>query len=191
MLNRVGVRVLVGTFLCLAIGTQAAAEDTVQAEWREIKLEFPFLSRTTGYYCHRVNKKVEHVLRIAGAHPDTKVKVRGCRFEQPTGQLYFTIETAIPVVALPKRKSDPAPVEPSRWGSDAFAATWKQINLARTVDADLRPNDCELMRALEAHLFSQMTVTVDKKPEVCRSDATKQRMQDYIITALTPISTKD
>jgi hypothetical protein len=191
MVNLFGVRALVGTLLCLAMSTHAFAEDTVQAAWREIKLEFPFLSRTTGYYCHRVNKKVERVLQLAGAHPDTKVKVRGCRFEQPTGNLHFTIETAVPVLAPPKRKGEAAPAEPSRWGAESFAATWKQINLAREIDADLRPNDCELMRALDVHLFSQMTVTVDKKPEVCRSDATKQRMQDFIVTALTAVHADD
>ena len=191
MLNRIGFGALVGTFLCVAISTQALADDTVQAAWREIKLELPFVSRTTGYYCHRINKKVERILQLAGAHPDTKVTVRGCRFEEPTGNLLFIIETAVPVLAPPKRKSDPTPTEPSRWGAESFPATWKQINLAHEPNADLRPNDCELMRSLDAYLFSQMTVTVDKKPSVCRSDPTKRRMQDFVITALEPLGSEN
>ena len=188
MLSQIGFRALVGTILCMTMSTQALAEDTVQAAWREVKLEFPFLSRGTGYYCHRVNKKVEHVLQLAGAHPDTKVTVRGCGFGEASGHLYFNIETAVPVLAPTKRKSDPAPSEPSRWGSDAFSATWKQVNLAHEPNADLRPIDCDLMRSLDAHVFSQMTVTIDKKPSVCRSDATKRRMQDFVITALVPLA---
>ena len=55
-------------------------------------------------------------------------------------------------------------------GPDAFPATWRQVNLARELNANLRPSDCELMRILEARVFSQMTVTVEEKPEV-RPDA--------------------
>jgi hypothetical protein len=189
-MSRIRIRSLGWAILCMAISTQAFGEDTVQAAWREIRLEFPFVSNSTGYLCHRARHKVEQVLRLAGAHPDTKVRVIGCAFDHPSGYLLFDIETAVPVLAPPKRNSDQIQSEPSRWGADAFPATWRQVNLARELNANLRPSDCELMRILEARVFSQMTVTVEEKPEVCRPDATKTRLRDFVISALVAAPTK-
>ena len=60
----------------------------------------------------------------------------------------------------------------------------KQVNLARERNANLRPGDCELVRALVAKVFSQMTINVESSTDLCSPDVLSQRMKDFNLTAL-------
>ena len=103
----------------------APAQDVVQANWREIKVEFPFNGRGTQYHCHRVERKVTEILQVVGANPKTSVRVSGCQFERPSMNIVFTIHTAVPVLA-PPRPVAKAPLEATvakQWGPQPFEAT--------------------------------------------------------------------
>jgi hypothetical protein len=166
-----------------------AAQDVVPANWREINVQFPFNGRGTQYHCHRVERKVLELLELVGANPNTTVRASGCQFERPSRNIVFTIRTAVPVLAPPRpvEKTQMEALVAKQWGPQPFQATWKQFNLARERNANLRPGDCELVRALVTQLFSQMTINIESSTDLCSPDVLSQRMKDFNVTALVPV----
>ena len=173
----------------LALTAASTLAQDVQANWREIKVQFPFNGRGTAYHCNRAERKVSELLELVGASPNTTVKASGCTFEQPSMNIVFTIHTAVPVLAPPRpaEKTQMQALVEKQWGPQPFPATWKQLNLARERNANLRPGDCELVRALTTQLFSQMTINIESSTDLCSPDVLSQRMKDFTVTALVPV----
>ena len=167
----------------------ARSEDTVLAQWREQRFEFPFISHATSYNCVRVAQKIKQVLLIVGAHPKTKVRVGGCSFDRPGNNLYVSIDTAIPVLAPPNQSQGAAPAQVSQeWGPSPFPAVWQTLDLAVDRRSSLRTGDCELVHSLARNVFSQLSVSIESNLDVCSPDVLSPRLPELKVTALVAAS---
>lgn len=168
-----------------------SGDDTVQGMWRAQRFSFPFISHATSYNCVGLTRKIAQILKIVGAHPKTKVRVAGCSFDRPANNLHVTIDTAIAVLAPPKKpQATTAAAGAEYWGADPFPAAWRSINLSRDRRTSLRTGDCQLVQTLTLNVFSQMSVSLESTLDLCSPDLLSPRMEDFSVNALVPVGSE-
>jgi len=167
--SSVGVATLCGLMLPLLSGA-AEPSAPVQSTWKTQEIRYNYTGFTTAYSCDAVEDRLESILRVLGAHKQTRVSATGCELSRPSRNFFITITTATPVPLGDSAK--PAPTRTSRDEllkrlgvasqqlDETFPAEWKTIELSRDRKLDLEPGDCELMEGLRDHVLPKLSVKV-------------------------------
>lgn len=162
------------------------------AVWKDQRVEFVYVGRTSRYSCEGLREKVRAMLVDLGARRDPSIVALRCESEErgPAGSeaLRLKIEFSSPALpeprAKPRREGDLAPVDarfqPFRIGSDAFR--------------DMGLGDCELVQQFTRQLLPKLAARHVRQDIVCvpyRPSGSRFLVRGDILKALPPAEDRE
>jgi hypothetical protein len=192
--------------LCIAgvipLGAYATTTSAapVQSTWKPQEIRYNYHGFTTAYGCLAYESKVKEILTALGAHPQTKVRASGCRFDRPSRDFFVTITTATPVAASDATSAVDAASKQAlirKLGvkdgitDQQFPAEWKTVDLSGDRELDLKPGDCELMEGLRDHVLPKLSVRIVADKVYCTPKQLSIQTPELQVSALVPVRTPD
>jgi hypothetical protein len=157
----------VGVGLLFALPSQAADPlgTPVQAVWKEQRVEFSYLGRTSRYSCQGLRDKMRSLLLDLGARRDLQVSLLGCDESAPLGRgyigprLYLVFST--PVLpgnsAKPLHAGDLLPVD----------ARYELFTLTSDAFRNYGVGDCELVEEFAREILPRLSARNVKQDITC------------------------
>lgn len=190
--------------LMLPLAGQAAEDSApVQATWKTQEIRYSYTGFTTAYDCDAAEDRLKAILRVLGAHEQTRVSAQGCDLNRPSRNFFITITTATPVPLADAKPAATAKANTSkeellkRLGvaskqlDETFPAQWQTIELSRDRKLDLEPGDCELMEGLRDHVLPKLAVKIVSDRVECIPKQVSYQTPELKVSALVPLATPD
>ena len=180
--------------LAVAAATLAHAEDAkpVQARWQAKEIQATFSGLHTAYNCDAVEHRIKRLLIALGTHRNTHVLVSGCGLNKIASTFFIHIATAASVPLAQAGTSD-AKEELLRrlgsqnaYGSDAFPAVWKTVDLTRLKGLNFEPGDCELLQLIQDQILPKLGAEVPANRLHCAPGSPLVRLPPLNVTMLAP-----
>jgi hypothetical protein len=158
----------VGVGLLFALASRAAdplAGTPVQAVWKEQRLEFSYLGRTSRYSCQGLRDKMRSLLLDLGARRDLQVSLLGCDESAPLGRGYIgprlNLVFSTPVLPGPSAKplhaGDLLPVD----------ARYEPFTLTSDAFRNYGVGDCELVQEFAREILPRLSARNVKQDITC------------------------
>jgi hypothetical protein len=181
--------------LLAASALHAAESNTVTAIWKPVDLQFSYQGMTTHYSCDALEWKVEQIVKLLGAHENTRVSATGCPTNGPSRNAFVRIKGGIPVPATPEAK-EAVTKDQSRQDllkrlgiqpnvdQDEFPAVWKTVDLSRERKPGLEAGDCELIEQLGRELLPKLGMKVVQTDANCYPGQVPISVPRFVVKAL-------
>ena len=133
-------RFLLTLSLSFLVTLPATAAETVDAVWKEQKIEFTFLGLEVAYSCDLMEARITMLLRHLGAE-DVDVTTSPCPgFDRPQSRLPITARFS---TLVPAGEGD----------VDVVKAAWSEVELGKNRPRAIDDRDCELLEHFQKHLL--------------------------------------
>jgi hypothetical protein len=179
----------------------APSSAPVQATWKTQQIRYSYTGFTTAYNCDAAEDRIKAILRVLGAHEQTKVSATGCNFNRPSRNFFITITTAIPVPVSDAPAKSPADASKEellkRLGvasaqlDETFPAEWKTVELSRNRRLNLEGGDCELMEGLKDRVLPQLGLKIISSRVQCIPRQVSIQPPELTVSALVPMAKPD
>ena len=157
----------VGLLLTLPLWTAAAETgDPVAAVWKEQRLTFTYMGRTSRYSCDGLRDKMMALLMDLGARRDMKVSRVGCFEDRPSTKAAYLSPSLALVFSAPALP-DPA-AQPLHAGDlSAVDARFEPFTLTSDAFRNLSVADCELVEEFARQILPRLTAREVKSDITC------------------------
>jgi len=157
----------VGLLLTLPLWTAAAETgDPVAAVWKEQRLTFTYMGRTSRYSCDGLRDKMMALLMDLGARRDMKVSRVGCFEDRPSTKPAYLSPSLALVFSAPALP-DPA-AQPLHEGDlSAVDARFEPFTLTSDAFRNLSVADCELVEEFARQILPRLTAREVKSDITC------------------------
>jgi hypothetical protein len=133
-------RFLLTLIFSFLVTLPATAAETVDAVWKEQKIEFTFLGFEVAYSCDLMEARITMLLRHVGAE-DIDVTTSPCpRFDRPQNRLPITARFS---TLVPAGDGD----------IDVVKAAWSKVELGKNRPRSIDDRDCELLEHFLKHVL--------------------------------------
>jgi hypothetical protein len=163
------VRAIAGALLIVALPLWAADADSgkpLRAVWKEQRINFLYVGRTSRYSCEGLRDKMRSLLLDLGARRDLKITAVGC--DESVGRLnvsslgpnlsiIFSSPALPDPAAKPLHSGDLAPVD----------ARYEVFTLTRDVFRDFGIGDCELVEEFARQILPKLISRNVKQDITC------------------------
>jgi hypothetical protein len=156
-----------GLLLTLPLWTAAAETgDPVAAVWKEQRITFTYMGRTSRYSCDGLRDKMSALLMDLGARRDMKITPIGCSEDRPstrTGWLSPKLALVFATPALPD-----SAVQPLHAGDlSAVDARFEPFMLTSDAFRNLSVADCELVEEFARQILPKLAAREVKSDITC------------------------
>lgn len=157
----------VGLLLTWPLWTAAAETgDPVAAVWKEQRLTFTYMGRTSRYSCDGLRDKMLALLMDLGARRDMKVSRVGCFEDRPSTKPAYLSPSLALVFSAPALP-DPA-AQPLHEGDlAAVDARFEPFTLTSDAFRNLSVADCELVEEFARQILPKLTARDVKSDITC------------------------
>jgi hypothetical protein len=155
----------------------ASDADAVIAKWQPVDIEFSYLGMTTFYSCDSLEWKLQALLKVIGAHPQTQVSATGCESDGPSRHAFVHISGGVPAPAssvpasTPQDSSKQALIKRAGGAptleQTEFPATRQTIDLGQGRTTLFEAGDCELMEQLARDVLPKLGTTTVQNTVRC------------------------
>jgi hypothetical protein len=156
-----------GLLLTLPLWTGAVETgDPVAAVWKEQRITFTYMGRTSRYSCDGLRDKVSALLMDLGARRDMKITPIGCFEDRPSTRTAWLSPKLGLVFATPALP-DPA-VQPLHAGDlSAVDARFEPFMLTSDAFRNLSVADCELVEEFARQILPKLAAREVKSDIAC------------------------
>ena len=157
----------VGLLLTLPLWTVAAETgDPVAAVWKEQRLTFTYMGRTSRYSCDGLRDKMLALLLDLGARRDLTISRVGC-FEDQSSTRQAAVSPSLSLVFSAPALPDPA-AQPLHEGDlAAVDARFEPFMLTSDVFRNLSVADCELVEEFARQILPKLSARDVKSDIAC------------------------
>jgi hypothetical protein len=157
----------VGLLLTLPMWTVAAETgDPVAAVWKEQRLTFTYMGRTSRYSCDGLRDKMMALLMDLGARRDMKVSRVGCFEDRPSTKPAY-LSPSLALVFSSPALPDPA-AQPLHEGDlAAVDARFEPFTLTSDAFRNLSVADCELVEEFARQILPKLSARDVKSDITC------------------------
>jgi hypothetical protein len=156
-----------GLLLTLPFWTAAAETgDPVAAVWKEQRITFTYMGRTSRYSCEGLRDKMSALLMDLGARRDMKISRVGCFEDRPSTRPAY-ISPSLALVFSSPALPDPA-VQPLHAGDlAAVDARFEPFTLTSDAFRNLSVADCELVEEFARQILPKLSARDVKSDITC------------------------
>jgi len=181
--------VLVGVgMLCAASTGWAEGGDTILAVWKEQRINFLYMGRTSRYTCDGLRDKVRAMLLDLGARRDLSITAQGC--EAPAAQVRLaspgpTLNIVVNTPVLPDAKLKPPRAEELQ----QLAARFEPFTITSDAFRNMGVADCELVEDFAQQILSKFVTRGLKQDISCvpfQQSGGRYLVRGEILRALPP-----
>jgi hypothetical protein len=157
----------VGLLLTLPLWTAAAETgDPVAAVWKEQRLTFTYMGRTSRYSCDGLRDKMLALLMDLGARRDLKIARVGCFEDRPSTRPAY-LSPSLAVVFSSPALPDPT-AQPLHAGDlAAVDARFEPFTLTSDAFRNLSVADCELVEEFARQILPKLSARDVKSDITC------------------------
>src|SRR5487761_1988287 len=150
----------------VAAKSMAASGVPLPAVWKEHRVNFVYMGRTSRYSCDGLSDKVRAMLMDLGARADLRIVAIGCaEFGRPPGpnslnpslRIEFSAPALPDAASKPRRAGDLAPVD----------ARFEPFTIAADAFRDMGVGDCELVEEFARQILPKLTIRDLKQDITC------------------------
>jgi len=147
-------------------GATVAADGPLSAVWKEHRVEFVYMGRTSSYSCDGLTDKLRAIMTQLGARRDMRIVGIGCpEYGRPAGpnSLGPSLSIRFYSPALPTA----ADKVRGRSDRDAVDAHYEPFKIVPDAFRDMSVGDCELVEEFAQQVLPKFTVRGLKKAITC------------------------